>query len=565
MEHDAASLYMNSPSADSVPGPLPLGVSVIDSSVRLYGLVFPRVAHKHRLQMLEHFNDCIRSAKSSRQQAVQINIFTAVLCALRSLAETKTGFGQIEVRKAAVNLVLGALNSSNPTLRCAAGEALGRMAQVVGDHRFIAEMAQYSFDKLKSARDVVARTGHSLALGCLHRYVGGMGSGQHLSTSISILLALAKDSSSPVVQVWALHALGMVADCGGPMFRGYVEPSLSLILQLLLQVPESHVDVHQCLGKCLAALVTAIGPELQGTSSSITAARLSCLVCCAIMQNHPDALVKAEAIACLQQLHMFAPRHVNLTSLVPHLCETLTSSHLLLRRAAVACLRQLVQKEAREVAEHALKMSNESKDKAKITENGLEGTLFALLDSETDIKLCSDVQDTLISMLQCLANEHLNRWLRLIKDVLQASSTSSEKNSPLENLSKEDKDEGEEVEGFQIASSDATPKNNVSPRWPTRVFALECLLKIISACEHKENHFDLQKARILSSQGKGDFLVLHLPELIKMAFIAATSDSDKLRLAGLKALEVIFLFCKFFVFNKIFFPTANYNFLRSCS
>ncbi len=56
-------------------------------------------------------------------------------------------------------------------------------------------------NRLKSARDVVTRTGHSLALGCLHRYVGGMGSGQHLSTSVSILLALAQDSTSPVVQV----------------------------------------------------------------------------------------------------------------------------------------------------------------------------------------------------------------------------------------------------------------------------------------------------------------------------------------------------------------------------
>ena len=55
--------------------------------------------------------------------------------------------------------------------------------------------------RLKSARDVVTRTGHSLALGCLHRYVGGMGSGHHLNTSISILLALAQDSTSPVVQV----------------------------------------------------------------------------------------------------------------------------------------------------------------------------------------------------------------------------------------------------------------------------------------------------------------------------------------------------------------------------
>ena len=41
----------------------------------------------------------------------------------------------------------GALGSSNPILRCAAGEALGRMAQVVAKSRFIAEMAQYSFDK----------------------------------------------------------------------------------------------------------------------------------------------------------------------------------------------------------------------------------------------------------------------------------------------------------------------------------------------------------------------------------------------------------------------------------
>lgn len=75
------------------------------------------------------------------------------------------------------------------------------MAQVISDPKFTAELAQTSFDRLKSARDVVSRTGHSLALGCLHKYVGGMGSSQHLNTSVSILLALAQDNSSPVVQV----------------------------------------------------------------------------------------------------------------------------------------------------------------------------------------------------------------------------------------------------------------------------------------------------------------------------------------------------------------------------
>ncbi len=48
------------------------------------------------------------------------------------------------------------------------------------------------------------------------------------------------------------------------MFRGYVEPSLSLALKLLLTVPLSHVDVHHCIGKVLSALITVIGPELQG-------------------------------------------------------------------------------------------------------------------------------------------------------------------------------------------------------------------------------------------------------------------------------------------------------------
>lgn len=48
------------------------------------------------------------------------------------------------------------------------------------------------------------------------------------------------------------------------MFRSYVEPTLSLVLQLLLTVPPAIVDVHQCLGKCLSALITSVGPELQG-------------------------------------------------------------------------------------------------------------------------------------------------------------------------------------------------------------------------------------------------------------------------------------------------------------
>uniref|UniRef100_A0A8C0BQI7 HEAT repeat-containing protein 5B n=1 Tax=Buteo japonicus TaxID=224669 RepID=A0A8C0BQI7_9AVES len=528
LEHDPSSIYLRIPAGEAVPGPLPLGVSVIDASVALFGVVFPHVSYKHRLQMLDHFAECVKQAKGVRQQAVQLNIFTAVLSALKVKLANST-LGPEEVRKSALTLVMGALDNPNPILRCAAGEALGRMAQVVGEASFIARMAQYSFDKLKSARDVVSRTGHSLALGCLHRYVGGIGSGQHLKTSVSILLALAQDGTSPEVQTWSLHSLALIVDSSGPMYRGYVEPTLSLVLTLLLTVPPSHTEVHQCLGRCLGAIITTVGPELQATISTI---RSSCLVGCAITQDHSDSLVQAAAISCLQQLHMFAPRHVNLSSLVPSLCVHLCSSHLLLRRAAVACLRQLAQREAAEVCEYAMSLAKNE----LVLETGLEGVLFGMLDRETDRKLCSDIHDTLGHMLSSLAVENLSHWLMLCKDVLAASSgnfvclTCTLK-----------KDEMDDDTMFTTLGEEDKSKPSVAPRWATRVFAADCLCRVIMLCENANKaHFDLALARSARLKNpKNDFLVLHLSDLIRMAFMAATDHSNQLRMAGLQALEDI--------------------------
>ena len=97
------------------------------------------------------------------------------------------------------------------------------------------------------------------------------------------------------------------------------------------------------------------------------------------MQNHADSLVQAEAINCLQQLHVFAPSHINLGTVVRKLCVNLSSPHLLLRRATVACLRQLSQREAKEVCEYAsaageeLNKRQQSSYAVVIGDKGLEG------------------------------------------------------------------------------------------------------------------------------------------------------------------------------------------------
>jgi HEAT repeat-containing protein 5 len=177
-----------------------------------------------------------------------------------------------------------------------------------------------------------------------------MASNQHLKNNIAILKALAEDLNAPVVQAWALHALYLIADSGGPMFRGYVDQTLGLCMKLLLSVPRHHNEVFHCIGKCLSALITAVGPELNGANEAINVVRSTCLSACVMMHAaSADWISHSEAVQSFQQVHMFAPKHVNFTQLVPDLVRHLSSPHLLLRQSAIDCLRQLCQRETGQV------------------------------------------------------------------------------------------------------------------------------------------------------------------------------------------------------------------------
>ncbi|XP_074886420.1 HEAT repeat-containing protein 5A isoform X2 [Buteo buteo] len=552
LEYDPYSIYEKVAKGDSVPKPLPPVLSVISAATRLFGVMFSHVAESHRLQVLEQLLNSIKQTKGSRQQIVQLNVVSAFSTSLKHLANCKGSLGPEEVRRSALAVVMGALESNNPLLRCAAAECLARLAQVVSDSAFTAGLAQVSFDKLKSARDVVSRTGHSLALGCLYRYLGGIGSTQHLNACVGILYTLSQDSTSPDVQAWALHSLALIVDLAGPLYHVHVEPTLSLVLMLLLTVPPAYTEVHQSLGRCLNALITTLGPELQGSSTTVSALRTSCLLGCAVMQDNPDCLVQAQAISCLQQLHMFAPRHVNLSSLVSCLCEilldnsvlvNLCSSYLLLRRAVVACLRQLVQREAAEVSEYAVALVKESREDftpdVNIREIGLEGALLGLLDKELDQRLCQDIKETLTHMLTSMAVEKLSFWLKLCKDVLAASADFN----TVASVDTTQEEETAKVDDGSVLTSDSDERFHPfsNPRWSTRVFAAECVCKIISQCENAGSaHFDITLAQERKQRdSRDDFLVLHLADLIRMAFMAATDHSDQLRLSGLQTLLIV--------------------------
>lgn len=162
-----------------------------------------------------------------------------------------------------------------------------------------------------------------------------------------------------------------------------------------------------------------------------------------------------------------------------------------------------------------------------MTESGLPGVLFNMLDTEMDKQLIKDIHDTLISMLQMLAVDNLTKWINLCKSVLTVSSgiikvcnynyclkifnivffaISVELNN--KDIDKNDgaimndEDETEDDhDEFQKDSKNELLKRKRQPRWPTRVFAVQCICRIISTC-HKEcdssPHFNLSLAKELS-------------------------------------------------------------------
>jgi len=76
-------------------------------------------------------------------------------------------------------------------------------------------------------------------------------------------------------------------------------------------------------------------------------------------------------------------------------------------------------------------------------------------------------------------------------------------NTPVEESDAAAKDD-EDDEGLNVRHTDAdASRPTVAPRWPTRVFAIECMRKVMAVCDGNDNHFSLATAKALRQSGKG--------------------------------------------------------------
>ena len=275
----------------------------------------------------------------------------------------------------------------------------------------------------------------------------------------------------------------------------------------------------------------------------------------------------------------------------------MVSKDFLLRKVAISCLRQLCQRDAFEICEIARKFVLNTKPMgliAVVGERGLECLLFKMLDIETNPYLIRDIHDTLNSLLcTSLTEKTLRQWLYLCKDIAVSSEDSSsgvkqaESNPrPKKPQSKkkeafnEDEDDEEDpdddLQSFQTSKTAEDPSklgnydpiNNpqiklkqitkiISPKWPNRVFSVELIRRIITMfasnltsefaktdqtrLEKNLAHFDLNLANKLKHIENEDYLILFLQDLMRVACIAATSNCDPLKLAGLDLLNELII------------------------
>ena len=412
----------------------------------------------------------------------------------------------------------------------AACECLGRLARANGTSIFVNDIIQVLSAMVIESRDPIVRSGACLALGSVISFVGGITAGSQLKQCVEIYHSLAADAH-PEVHSWALHSLTLTIEGSGLMYSQYVNPTISLLTNLLMeetheitaafansQHGDSNSLIYPILGKLLNNLILVLGPELQ---DSVQTREISFSLF-ELFKSDGDPFVVAEAIKNFQNFILFAPKFIDIPTLTPFLQNQLVNEsqkgHSIIRAAAITSLYQLCLRDPGSVLNSATKYS-------------LEAQLFSLIDLESDPAIRSTINDILVSLMQFTVPTNPSIWIDLCKDVLLKTvpdflfcATQSEVDV-LE----------DDAPGLTIVQ-DSKKQMAILPRWRTQLFAMDCILNVIDIVMKRNlpEDLDLQLARgFVLDDGSADLLVLRLPALIGLSFNLATGTVSFLKLSGL--------------------------------
>lgn len=521
----------------SFPQPESVSKMLVNQMLLCFGTMFASQDSNGMLSLLGMIEQCLKSGKRQPWHMASVtNICVGLLAGLKALLALRPeplGFNILSAAQFIFQNIL-AEGDICASQRRASSEGLGLLARL-GNDTFTARLTKLLLGDVNTITDLHYAGSIAFALGCIHRSAGGMALSSLVPVTVNSISFLAK-SSMTSLQIWSLHGLLLTIEAAGLSYVSHVQATLALAMDILLSEESGRVDLQQGVGRLINAIVAVIGPEL--SPDSIFFSRVKSVV--AEISSNQETATLLESVRFTQQLVLFAPQAVTVHSHVQALLPTLSSRQPTLRHLALSTLRHLIEK-----------------DPASISGKQIENALFHMLDEETDTEIMNVARTTIKRLLYASCSSCPSHWLSICRNLILSSSWRDAGGNNLQNDSSSNPsgeagfsfgDEENMVSTSQNAQTEVYPLDylNVNStidkpiRYRTRVFAAECLSHLPGAVGNDPAHFDLSIAREKHADAAaGNWLVLHLQDLISVAYQISTIQFENMRSIGVTILCTI--------------------------
>ncbi|XP_008459469.1 protein SWEETIE isoform X1 [Cucumis melo] len=521
--------------------PETINKKLVNEMLLCFGVIFACQDSSGMLSLLGVIEQCLKTGKKQPWHAASVtNICVGLLAGFKALLSFRVPPVSLEILSSAQGIFQSIMAAGDicAAQRRAAAEGLGLLARL-GNDVFTARMIRSLLGDLTGMTDSTCAGSIAFALGCIHRSAGGMALSTLVTGTVNSISMLAR-SSITSLQTWSLHGLLLTIEAAGLSYVSQVQATLGLALDILLSEENGLVEHQQGVGRLINAIVAVLGPEL--APGSIFFSRCKSVV--AEISSWQEASIMLESVRFTQQLVLFAPQAVSVHSHLQVLLPTLASKQPTLRHLAVSTLRHLIEK-----------------DPVPIIDEQIEESLFHMLDEETDSDIANMVRTTIMRLLYASCPSCPSHWITICRNLVLATSTrrnieynSNSENDPSNALDGDIKlntgDDNENmvsghkrvpIPGHALESSNIIIQRDKHLRYRTRVFAAECLGHLPGAVGKDAAHFDLYLARNELAKGpsSGDWLVLHVQELISLAYQISTIQFESMKPIGVGLLSLI--------------------------
>ncbi|CAL0321677.1 unnamed protein product [Lupinus luteus] len=514
----------------SFPQPETISKTLVNQMLLSFGIMFASQDSSGMLSLLGIVEQCLKSGKKQNWRTRSVtNICVSLLAGFKALLSSRSQTLGQEILGSAQSIFQSILAEGDicASQRRASSEGLGYLARV-GNDIFTARMTRSLLADLTGASDFNYAGSIALALGCIHRSAGGIALSTLVPATVSSISTLAK-SSVANLQIWSMHGLLLTIEAAGLSFVSHVQATLGLAMDILLSDDNGLVDIQQGVGRLINAIVAVLGPEL--APGSIFFSR--CKSAVAEISCWQETSTMLESARFTQQLVLFAPQAVSVHSHVQTLLSTMSSRQPTLRHLAISTLRHLIEK-----------------DPASVIVEQIEDNLFFMLDEETDSEIGNLVRTTIMRLLYASCPSCPSHWISVFRKVVLATSMRSTGNN---NIAANDNSDGDtlnfgddedmvsssnNVQSYTFQASVGAANREKYLRYRTRLFAAECLSHLPEAVGRNPAHFDLLLARKENANGQA-WLVLHLQELISLAYQISTIQFESMQPVGVGLLGTI--------------------------